>query len=257
MPSTYLHQIIAVERGVVSDTEKHLKEIRRVLEIGGDQNPLVGISRTYRPRDEEGVQYPPEYRKVQITVAELLLSAQETLTRLFDLKFTREYANCTARADVIVEGVTLLEDVPAGYLLFLESQLTDLITKLIDKIPALNPAEDWHTDQALPNGVHATTARETTSRTRVPQVQVLYEATAAHPAQVRPYETEQIVGYWSQVKMSGELPVSQVQAIRARAVKMLEAVRYAREAANGMVITNPREAGEVVLSYVFGEVISD
>ena len=63
----------------------------RILSIGGDQNPLTGISRTYRPRAEDGVQYPPQYRKVQITVAEILQVAQESLIRLFDMKFTREY----------------------------------------------------------------------------------------------------------------------------------------------------------------------
>ena len=71
-----------------------------------------------------------------------------------------------------------------------------------------------------------------------------------------PYETQDVVGYWSQIKMSGELPASVVQAVRARAVKLLEAVKYARESANTMDVTD-RQAGAVVLGYVFGPVLTD
>jgi hypothetical protein len=249
--TTRLHQIIAIERGVASDAQRRLGEITHVMSVGGQQDPLTGISRTYRPRDADGVQLPDEFRKVQITAETLLAGVQDSLVRLFDLKFTREYANCSARADVVVGGTTLLTDVPAGYLLFLENQLSDLITRVIDKIPVLDPAEEWSTDKALPRGVRKTPPRETTRSEIARQVQVLYEATPEHPAQVTPYETQQVVGYWSQVKMSGQLPVSDVQAMRDRATTVLEAVKFAREAANTMEVTD-RAAGAAVLGYIFG-----
>lgn len=250
---TRLHQIIAVERGVVADTEKRMAQVRHVLAVGGDKDPLTGISRTYESRQgDEGDRLPPESRKVQVTVAELLEMARDQLTRLFDLKFTREFANCSARADIKVDGATLVEDVPAGYLLFLEAQLTQLIAQTIDKLPSLSTAEDWRNeDPALPDGVWKSASRQTERTKKVPQVQVLYDATPEHPAQVRPYETDTIEGYWTVVKFSGQLPVRDVQAMRARAVKLLEAVRFAREHANSLEVTD-RTAGEAVLGYVLG-----
>lgn len=256
--TTYLHQIIAVERGVEADAKRGLAEITRVLAVGGDSDPLTGITRTYRPREEGGVQRPAEARRVQVTAADLLAGAQKSLTRLFDLKFTREYTNCYARADVIVDGETLLSDVPAGYLLFLEGRLADLVKELIDRLPVLDQAEDWHDyreDPSLPAGVWASAPRETTSSQKVPQVQVLAPATKEHPAQVRPYETDVIGGYWTQVKLSGQLPAHVVQEIRGRATRLLEAVRYARELANTEEARD-REAGAKVLGFVLGDAVA-
>ncbi len=49
------HQIIAIERGVVADTEKHMAQVRHVLAVSGDKDPLTGISRTYESRQgDEG-----------------------------------------------------------------------------------------------------------------------------------------------------------------------------------------------------------
>jgi hypothetical protein len=255
----YLHQVIAVERGVEADAKRGVGEIQRVLAVGGDSDPLTGLSRTHRSLDPEHYPVQPaENRKVQLTTADLLASAAKALTRLYDLKLTREAGNALAAADVTVDGTVLLENVPIGYLLFLEGKLSELVSGLIDRLPVLDPAEEWHdhtADPALRRGVWASAPRETTSRTRVPQVQVLYDATPEHPAQVRPYETDLITGYWTLVKYSGQLPAHVVQEIRERAVKVLEAVRAAREQANTLEVAN-REAGAVILGHIFGGAVS-
>lgn len=248
---TALHQIIAVESGVTADTDRHLAEVRRVLAIGGDNDPLTGISKTYESnRGEEGDRLPAQNRRVQFTVAELLGHAQAHLTRLFDLKLTREFGNCSARGDIVLpDGTTLLSDVPAGYMLFLERQLAELI-KLIEQLPQLNPALDW-SDEGMPAGQWKTAPKKTVRTTKVPQVQVMYEATEHHPAQVRPYDTDIIEGYWTEVKFSGQLPAREIQAMRDRATALLHAVKYAREQANTLTVTN-RQAGAALLGYVFG-----
>jgi len=250
---TQLHQVIAIERGVVADTDGHLAKVRHVLAIGGDNDPLTGISREYESRrGADGDQLPPQSRRVQLTVADLLQTVQQHLTRLFDLKFTREYANCSARADIVLpDGNTLVKDVPAGYLLFLEAQLAQLIG-LIERLPELNPALEWSNDDpALPEGQWKSAARRTERTKKVPQVQVLYAATTEHPAQVRTYETDIIEGYWTEVRFSGQLPAREIQAMRARATEVLQAVRFAREKANTIDVTD-RKAGDALLGYVLG-----
>lgn len=248
---TRLHQIIAIERGVQADAEKQMAQVRHVLAVGGDKDPLTGISRTYESLRENGDRLPPEQRKVQATVTELLAMARQQLVRLYDLKFTREFANCSARADITVDGTVLVADVPAGYLLFLETQIAEFIAKTIDKLPVLNPAEDWTQDPVLPSGVWKTASRQTERTRKVPQRFVLYDATPEHPAQVKSYETDEIEGYWTMVRFSGQLPMREVQAMRARAVKLLEAVRYAREHANALEVTD-RKAGDAVFGYILG-----
>src|ERR1700754_1740526 len=86
---------------------------------------LSGISRTYRPKDEEGEQLPPESTRVQVKAEEVIRQTVTILTRLFDVTATKDWANCEAKADVVVDGEALLKDVPVSYLLFLEKQLVD------------------------------------------------------------------------------------------------------------------------------------
>ncbi len=103
------NQIIAVEKNVKSRALQDLTEAHHALQ----KAPLLaGISRTYRPKDEEGEQLPPESTKVQIKGEEIIRKTSETLTKLFDVVATKDWANCQAKADVVVEGRTLLNDVP-------------------------------------------------------------------------------------------------------------------------------------------------
>ncbi len=123
-----LNQVIAIEKGTKSRSLQELTEAHHSL-----QKPalLSGISRTYRPRDEEGEQLPPESTRVQIRAEEIIRQTAEVLTKLFDVVATKDWANCKAKADVVVEGQTLLKDVPATYLLFLENVFQNRITSLV------------------------------------------------------------------------------------------------------------------------------
>src|SRR5215472_2732008 len=140
--ATKLNQIIAIEKSTKSRSFQELTEAHHQLQ---KQTPLSGISRTYRPRDEEGEQLPPESTRVQVRAEEIIRQTAATLTRLFDVTATKEWANCKAKADVIVDGSVLLKDIPATYLLFLEKQLVDLHT-FIKKLPVLDAAESWAYD---------------------------------------------------------------------------------------------------------------
>ena len=106
---TKLNQIIAIEKGVKNTAFSELTEAHHQL-----QKPtlLSGISRTYRPKDEEGETLPPESTRVQVRGEEVIRATAETLTRLFDVTATKEWANCEAKGDVSVDGTVLLKDVP-------------------------------------------------------------------------------------------------------------------------------------------------
>ncbi len=259
---TYLHQILAVNRGVEADAKNSLDEIRRVMAVGGKQDPMTGLSRTHVSRDpDKWPDLPAETRRVQVTMETLLGQARKALTRLFDVKYTREAGNTLAKADVIVDGEVLLADVPAGYLLFLAAQVESLITTVIDRIPVRDPAEDWHgpdTDPNLPHGVWASAPRESPSTTRDKLVQVIAEPRVIDgkpfPGQYLPYEADIITGTRTLVQFSGQLSVQDVQNLRERAVKVLTAVRYAREQAN-MLEVEDRKAGAKVLGLILGDLV--
>ncbi|MEU1482312.1 hypothetical protein [Streptomyces sp. NPDC005752] len=240
-----LNQIIAVEKGVKSKslqdiTAAHHKVQKPVL--------LAGISRTYQPKDEEGEQLPPESARVQIKAEEALREMSASLTRLFDVTATKDWANCSARADVTVDGRTVVSEVPVSYLLFLEKQLTDLHT-FVKKLPVLDASESWSLD---PSTDWWKTDPVRTIRTKkVPRNHVKAEATDKHPAQVDVYYEDVPIGYWTTVKFSGALPARRVNELLERVEKLQHAVKFAREEANGAEVTD-RRVGDAVFGYLFG-----
>src|SRR5215831_14089262 len=195
-----LNQIIAVEKGVKSRSFQELTEAHHAL-----QKPtlLAGIARTYRPKDEEGEQFPPESTKVQVKAEDIIRQTVDVLTKLFDVTATKDWTNCKAKADVVVDGRTLLTHVPATYLLFLEKQLVDLHT-FIKKLPVLDASETWIFDASA--DCWATEPVQTAKTKKIPRNHVKAEATDTHPAQVEVYYEDVVVGYWKTVKFSGALP---------------------------------------------------
>jgi hypothetical protein len=242
---TKLNQIIAVEKGVKSKSFQELTEAHHNVQKA---SLLSGISRAYQPKDEEGEQLPPESTRVQIKAEEVLRQTAATLTRLFDVTATKDWANCTAKADVTVDGRTLAKDVPVSYLLFLEKQLTDLHT-FVKKLPVLDAAESWVHDPS--SDAWKTEPVKTIKTKKVPRNHVKAEATEKHPAQVEVYYEDIPVGYWTTVKFSGALPALRVNELLGRVEALQNAVKFAREEANGTVVTD-QHVGEAVFGYLFG-----
>ncbi len=239
-----LNQIIAVEKGIKSQSFQDLTESHHAL-----QKPtlLSGIARTYRPKDEEGEQLPPESTRVQARAEDIIRETAQTMTRLFDVTATKDWANTRARADILVDGNILLPQVPATYLLFLEKQLVDLHT-FIRKLPVLDASETWNFDTSA--DCWATEPVQTTKTKKVPRNHVKAEATDKHPAQVEVYYEDVIVGYWRTVKFSGALPARRVNELLERVEKLQQAVKFAREEANNADVDDQKPGGKV-FQYLF------
>lgn len=239
-----LNQVIAIEKGTKSRSLQDLTEAHQTL-----QKPalLAGISRTYRPKDEEGEQFPPESTRVQVKAEEVIRQTSETLTKLFDVVATKDWANCQAKADIVVDGAVLLSQVPATYLLFLEKQLVDLHT-FIKKLPVLDAAETWNFDPSADSW--ATEPVQTLKTKKVPRNHVKAEATEKHPAQVEVYYEDIVVGTWRTIKFSGALPAKRVNEFLTRVEKLQEAVKFAREEANNLEVKE-QKIGTKLFNYLF------
>lgn len=240
-----LNQIIAVLVGRKSQSQKDLTEVYKKLQKSA---LFEGISRVYQPADEEGETLPPEGKKVQYSARQALTDARAALGELFNVTATQEFSNCAARADVSVEGQTILSDVPVTYLLFLEKQLTDLHT-FVSEIPVLDPSDKWEWDQAA--DCFASEPFVTNRTKKIPRSHILYEATKEHPAQVEMYTEDVKVGEWRTVKFSGSLPAQERNQILQRIRNLQQAVKFAREEANNMTAQEQETAGKV-FEYLFG-----
>ena len=241
-----LNQIIAIAAGKKSQAHKVITEAYQTL-----QKPtlLDGISRTYKPKDDEGEQLPPEKKLVQLKVKNCITDVTAALVELFDIVATQDFANCRAKANVVVEGKNVLTDVPVTTLLFLEKQLVDLHT-FVEKLPTLDPSETWNFSSGADH--FASEPYQTTKTKKVLKNHVKAEATKEHPAQVETYHEDVIVGTWTTIKFSGSIPAKERNDMLERVRKLQDAVKCAREEANGMEVEQ-QKMGASILQFVFGK----
>ncbi|MGW3866135.1 DUF7873 family protein [Streptomyces sp. NPDC005047] len=242
--TTRLSQVVAVEKPIKTEAYGVLSAAHHQVQKAA---LLAGISRTYRPRDDEGEQLPAESTRVQARAEDAVREVTEALTRFYDVTATRDWANRTATADIKLAGTPVIRDVPVPYLLFLEKQLTNLTT-FVEKLPVLDPSEEWSYDEG--QATWRTTAYETVRSKKVPRNHVKAPATDRHPAQVDVYYEDVPVGTWTTVKYSGALPAAQVKAMLERVQALRDAVKYAREEANATEIDQVRIA-RPLLEYIF------
>lgn len=253
-----LHTVLAVRDGVRSAKTDALTTLHRE-----SQRPELyeGLTRTYRPRDESDTErLPDENKNIQINADTVLNGLVGAVTREWDLVATIDRSNQDARADVMVptgertsggEVVyqTLLRDVPATSLLYLARELDDVRT-FVRKLPTLDPAARWTYDPGV--AAHVAEPTETHRGKKTLRNHVMYEATDRHPAQVQTFTEDVIVGFWTQLRRSGALPLERKAKLLRKVEELRVAVREARERANQVEVTSVTVA-QPLFNYLLGE----
>lgn len=237
--STQLNQIIAIEEGAKSKSLRAFTDAYHLLQ---KPQPITGIARTYRPAADDGEHLPGESTRVQVHAEQVTLDVAQALARMFDVMITKDMANTMAKADVIVDGRILIADAPVTFLLTFEKKLIDLRT-FFTKLPVLDLGETWVMD--VNAEAWATTPVETTRTKKIPRNHVKAPATDKHPAQVEIYTEDVVVGYWSTTKFSGAVPAARRTQLVERVDTLLDAVKFAREAANSVPVTDVHVGAEV------------
>lgn len=238
-----LNQVIAVEKGIKTKTNERVTEVYKRIQHA---QLFSGFNKQYKPMSDDGERFPPESLRVQANGREVVAAVAGELATLFDVTAQKDFANCEAKGDVIVDGQTLLSGVPATYLLFLEKQLVDFHT-LVEKIPTLDPGEDWRWDDGIQ--LFRTEPTQTMKTKKIQKAIVLYQATDKHPAQTQLVTEDAVVGTWDQTKYSGAMTVPAKDALVRRIERLQQAVKFAREAANS-VDAPARSIGEKVFSWL-------
>lgn len=228
-----LAQILAIEKTIKTTTNKDAS----VLFKAGQKPELFnGMSKVYQPKDENGEALAPQNQRVQLSAPTVLRETAEATTELIDVIAAKDFSNCHAIADVIVDGVTLVQNAPPPFLLFLEKSLNDYIDSL-EKLPVLDPAEDWSLD---PNsGLYRTGVIRVHRTKKIQRPIVKYDATPQHPAQTEMITEDVIDGFWETTKFSGALAAPRKQELLTRARKARQAVKQAVEEANTVEATMP------------------
>lgn len=240
-----LNQVIAIEKGTKSRVYSSISEIYKSVQKSELFN---GFTRRWRKINEDVEDRPEEKKRVVLRAKEVIQNVLNQQTEYLDVAATKDFANCEARADVVVDGQTILSQVPVTFLLFLEKQLTDIRT-FLNTVPTLSQDEEWKFDEAL--SLFRTDTASTLSTKKVEKPIVLFPATPEHPAQTQLITQDVPVGYWDSVKYSGALTDDEKKAYLVRVEKLLDAVKVAREASNSREVMK-QEVGRSLFDYLLG-----
>jgi hypothetical protein len=240
-----LNQIIAIEKGTKA---KAISEISTLYKLVQKNDLFNGFTKTYQPLDEDDTEkLPSESKRVQATVTECLARFSRAMSELVEVSARRDYTNCTAFADVKVDGKVIFAKAPTPFLLFMEKQLTDLHT-FVGSLPTLDEGEEWTRD---PNsGLEKAKSTQTHRTKKTQKPVVLYPATQEHPAQTSMVTEDVIAGHWTQVKQSGAVARTRKSVLLERVVTLLNAVKQAREEAN-MADEVQSTNAEEMFKYIF------
>jgi hypothetical protein len=206
-----------------------------------------GFVKKYVKKREGEEDVPSQSQNVQKRCAELLPQVSERLAEMFDMTAQKDFANCEAKGDVVVDDDTIVAGVPTTTLLFLEKQLADLHT-LVGRLPVLDPAEVWRYDGAA--GLYRTEPTLTSRTKKVQKPIVLYPHSDKHPAQTQLITEDETVGTWELTRLSGAVPDGDRKKLLSRIEKLRYAVKRAREGAN-LVDAPPRDVGTKIMGWVF------
>lgn len=238
-----LNQAIALLRSAKGRGEGALDGVYHQIQ----KTPLMqGVSKSYKPRDEEGEKLPAEGTKLQIRVVEVLAEVVAPMSRLLDLTMMVDVGNQSAVADVKVGDVTILQRVPVSTLLALEKKMVDFAT-VVSKLPVLDPAEDW-----VDAGDRISWKTPQTSKVRtkkIPRVLEKSPATDRHPAQVEVWYEDLVVGDWTTVIFSGAITPQHKRELTRKVAQLQEALKFAREEANNVEIQDVK-IGEKIFTFL-------
>ena len=240
-----LNQIIAIEAGV---KKRHTADISALHQTLQKSALFNGSLNTFTPLNEDGPKLPEQRVHMQQNALALVKQAEASLVDLWDTVGTKDAGNTTAVGTVTVDGIELAKDVPITHLLFLENQLTDIMT-FVKKLPTLDPSKAW-----------VYTETKDTWETEYPEIRLKTKKTTQSllkvaPSEFGPGQAELVTvdvqeGQYKIQEMSSAFPAARVRTLIERVVNVQNAVKFAREQANSLEIERKKLSSNI-LSYIF------
>lgn len=242
-----LHEVLAVEDSNKKAANKLIDESMRTLNKDSLFSGQVRKLEMFREEDKNSE--TTDYQELTTTVDENLDYLVKPVAAYWNTVGTKDATNQQAKAALIVEGKVLGENLPATFLLGLESKLAKL-REVYMAIPTLEPGINW---------VHDDTDREGVFKTEHDTIQMksvkdfdfrtVAAATVEHPAQVAKVERTLDIGRYVTSKYSGKMtPLEKANRLE-RIDTLLKAVKVARMRANNIDVEQVK-IGEDLLKYI-------
>ena len=250
MKKPVLHELLAVEGDLDGAHKKILDETKITFTKKSDH--FQGRHRKLEMFVEDGIDYPEEHKAIDTTVQKKLDHMQKTEVRYFNAILQKEATNQNAVADLIVDGIIIETNLPATFLLGMETRLKHLKT-VYESIPTLQPGIEWELDETQGENIYKTKnpVEKLKTETIIEPV-VLYEATEHHPAQVKESSKVNTVGKYTLTAWSGMISPAEKSVLLDRIDKLTRAFKKARQRANTTEVVK-RSIGTDLFKYINGK----
>jgi hypothetical protein len=243
-----IHQLLAIMGGVNAETDTAFGRLAAVV---GKPELFKGMLKESRPASDSADPNqpkrrvtPPQSKKVACTAAQVLDDASKLYSAKWDVALTLDTAQGAAKAPVVVDGVTVLEDVPVRHLVYLEGELTRLHA-LVQEIPVLDGVQDWTNQNTEPGQWRTVHPEEGDLKEKVYFNWHRQNGTATIQEQVDVITRDEIVEYNTTVRYSGAMEAKRKAELLDRLSKLRTAVKMAREEANSATVTQMAEGARV------------
>ena len=247
-----LHELIAVE-GDLHNTTKAILDEAEVL-FTKKMDHFMGQQRTLVYYDDARTQENEQSNKEIVTTVDKKLSyVAGRVSKYYDALLRKEEANQRAIADLVVEGNTLAENLPATFLLGMESRLK-AVREILLRVPTLDPSVIWSEDKGAGDGVYRTEPIKTKRTEKAVRHKTLYEATKEHPAQIEKWNEDVPVASIDTIHRSGMWTPNKKAEVLDRIDTLLASVKRARQRANNAEVA-PLKVGKTLFNYILNGTI--
>jgi len=245
-----LHELLAVGGDLEGTCNKILAETK--INFTKHPDRYFGSHQRTEPFDENAPKEADTHKEMDDTVPAKLDYTAEHIIRYLDVVLQKEKTNQVAVADLVVDGVTIATDVPATFLLGLESKLKKIRDDVYANMPTLQPGVKWEPDTSIGKDVYKKAYSDEKFRTRkVMKNHVKAIATDKHPEQVEVYtEDEKIARVVTDI-WCGMVSSAQKSAILGRIDKLIRAVKKKRQQANSTEVVKVT-IGKEIFKYING-----
>lgn len=241
MPTT-LGQIVAIDTSTKTQVQGEFDQLYHNFKKA---DLFRGMNKVHEPFDGFLPQ-PATQQLVQANAHEMLLRIEKILTRKIDVEATKNLADTTAKADVVLDGRALLANVPITTLLFLKNEISNFLT-VFKSIPVQSLSERWEPTTAT--GMYRTPEEIVPSTAKISEHRIIVPPTDKFPAQTQLVSEDRQSGTYKTVKFTAALPVNQRDALVERTGALLDAIKQAIVVANHEPVTDV-EAGATIFNYL-------
>lgn len=243
-----LHEILAVEGDLAGTAKKILDETINTFAKKPDHFLEQTAITTYFDDASSGLNTTVT-SAMTTTVDDKLDYALPPIGRYYDAYASKEATNQIAKADIEIDGVVLVGDVPATVLLGMETKLKEL-RGVFEAIPTLAPGALWKPDATRGHVYRDEQVKDTFVTKRAIRPIELSPATKEHPAQVRAIEEDTPVAKRQTTSLSGMITPTAKSEYLGRLDVLIRAVKKARQRANGVEAIKVKDFGKTLLAFV-------